>query len=292
MPSPSPSTRPSRLLLATDLTSRTDRAFDRAVQLASTWDAELHVIHAVGAQAPPVPLGVDADVYLRDRPDPATEAMRHLERHLALEGVAARVHVEDASPARAILETTQREGCGLIVMGESRDRLSPLEGTVEQVVRSAPASVLAVRNRPYGPYRRLLVGTDFSDEARQALVAAAALFPDAGIDLVHAYDMPYAGLLQPPGNDPAWAADRMQRLRAHLADARIPDELQASIRLSVEAGPPASVLPRHVRHAGTELTVIGAHPRSLVFDAMVGSSRLIVDAIPGDVLVVRATRSG
>jgi nucleotide-binding universal stress UspA family protein len=43
--------RPEKVLLATDLTPAGDRAFDRAVQLASEWDAQLVVCHVVEASS-------------------------------------------------------------------------------------------------------------------------------------------------------------------------------------------------------------------------------------------------
>jgi nucleotide-binding universal stress UspA family protein len=42
---------PKRLLLATDLTPACDRAFDRAVQLAAAWKADLTVCHVVEASS-------------------------------------------------------------------------------------------------------------------------------------------------------------------------------------------------------------------------------------------------
>ena len=48
---------------------------------------------------------------------------------------------------------------------------------------------------------------------------------------------------------------------------------------------------RYVLATNTDLTVIDAYPRGLLFDAVIGRSRHIADAIPGDVRVVRATRS-
>lgn len=38
---------PRRILLAIDLRSRSDRASDRAVQLAAQWQAALHVVHVL-----------------------------------------------------------------------------------------------------------------------------------------------------------------------------------------------------------------------------------------------------
>lgn len=278
---------PRRILLATDLSSRADRAFDRAVQLSNLWQAELHVLHAVEAMPPSVPFGMDEKTYIRDRPDPRADATRHLRRSIVLEQVKAHVHVYDGPASRAILAAVERVGCGLVVMGERRDRLvGPFEGTLDQVVRSSPVSVLAVRNRPYGTYRNLLVGTDFTDEAQQALATSVRWFPGADIAFVHAYSMPYSGLL--PRESKEWADEQLVRLRAHLNDVDLSPDQRALIRVQVDAGPPAFVLRRNAQELDSDLTVIGAHPRGLLFDAVMGSSRLIIDAIPGDVLVVRA----
>jgi nucleotide-binding universal stress UspA family protein len=238
---------------------------------------------------PSVPFGVDEETYIRDRPDPRSDATRQLRRSIVREQVKAHVHVYDGQASRAILSAVEREGCDFVILGERRDRLvGPFEGTLDQVVRSSPVSVLAVRNRPYGPYRNLLVGTDFTDEAQQALAASVRWFPGADITFVHAYSMPYSSLL--PRESKEWADEQLTRLRAHLNEADLSPDQRAPIRIQVDAGPPALVLRRHAQELDSDLTVIGAHPRGLLFDAVMGSSRLIVDAIPGDVLVVRAVR--
>lgn len=280
--------RPRRILLATDLSSRCDRALDRTLQLARAWGADLHVLHAVETPAPVVPLGVDAERYLKRRPDRRLDARRELER---LVGNEARLHVEDTPVAAAILDVAAREGCDLVVLGEARNPLmGPIESTIDEVVRKAATSVLIVRSRPTGPYRRLLVGTDFTDEALQALRRAGTLFPEAEIQLVHAYAMPYAPLVGDTPSDPSWKEAQLVKLRQHVTDAALPPIGGPSIGVQVEAGPPASVLKQCQSSFDADLTVIGAHPRGLLFDAVVGSSRPIIDAVAGDVLVVRATR--
>lgn len=51
------------------------------------------------------------------------------------------------------------------------------------------------------------------------------------------------------------------------------------------------MLRRYVLEQGADLTVIGAHPRGVIFDAVVGNSVRIINAIPGDILMVRAIRN-
>lgn len=283
-----------RVLLATDLTSASDRALDRALALARDWRLELHVVHAVEAEAPVVPLGVDAGRYRQRYPDPRDEALRLLRRNVLPDAPGAKVHVEQGmTPAAAILAVAEREGCDLVVLGESHQGVvGPLiEGTLERVVRQSPASVLVVRDRPHGAYRNLLVGTDFTDEAVQALVAVARLFPTAAITLMHSHQRAYAYLLgdMPDGSD--WPQRQLARLRAQVDAAALSAAQQGAIRNTVEIGAPEVMLRRHVLDQDIDLTVIGAYPRSLLFDAAIGRSRHIIDAIPGDVLVVRAIRA-
>jgi nucleotide-binding universal stress UspA family protein len=287
-------TLPRRILLATDLTSGCDRALDRASQLATEWRAQLHVVHALEASPPSIPIGVDPADYLHRHPSSRNEAMRLIGRSLDDSPPGATIHLEEnAAPAAAILAVAQRESCDLIVLGESRQRLlGPiLESTIEQVMRQSPISVLVVRDRPRQPYRHLLVGTDFTDEARQALVVAASLFEAASITVMHAFSVPYLSMLDATPDGHAWTATQLEKLHEHVAAAGLPEARSKTIRCSVESGPPGAMLGRYVQEKDADLTVIGAHARGMLFDAVVGNSRRIVDAVPGDLLMVRATRA-
>lgn len=281
--------RPRNVLLATDLSSRGDRALDRAVQLTRHWGARLHVMHAVDALPPSIPAGVNAEAYLQSWPDPKPQALRRLAG--LVDDIPATLHIEDGPATQAILAVAEREACELVVLGESRDRIvGPLESTLDVVIRKAATSVLVVRSRPARPYRQLVIGTDYTDEALQALVRAASLFPDAAITLVHAYATPYAGLRGERVPDQPWVDQELARLQAHLDAAELAPGSSQAIKLRVDVGPPAAVLPKCIAESSADLTVIGAHPRGLIYDTVLGSTRLIVDAIPGDILVVRAVR--
>lgn len=75
-----PSTTRPRILLATDLSSRTDRALDRAAQLARQWGGELLVCHALEAD----PIGA---VYARSQRQPGgARATRRWRRRRASAG--------------------------------------------------------------------------------------------------------------------------------------------------------------------------------------------------------------
>src|SRR3546814_20872725 len=67
--------------------------------------------------------------------------------------------------------------------------------TVDRLIRKAPVPVLIVRDRAFEPYHTMLVATDFSESSRVALETAIRFFPDTGLSLFHAYDVPFAGYL-------------------------------------------------------------------------------------------------
>jgi nucleotide-binding universal stress UspA family protein len=60
----------------------------------------------------------------------------------------------------------------------------------------------------------------------------------------------------------------------------------------IEHGHPEMMLRNHVLEEGTDLTVIGALRLGLPFHMLIGgTARRIVQAVPSDILVVRASSS-
>lgn len=281
---------PKSILLATDLSARCDRALDRAVNLASTWGAKLHVVHALE-----VDMLDREDAFTRRLrgADPAQAARARIEADLAgqVAGVTMEVHVETADPTALVLKVAAREGCGLIVTGVARDQSLGrylLGSTVDYLVKHAPVPLLVVRERARGDYASVLVTTDLSPSSRHALEAAARMFPDAALSLFHAYDIPFAGYLE---ND-AVRADfvRMgdEACEKFLAEANLPDGVAGSIGRIVERGDPETLLADHARARDLGLVVIGSHGGGALYDLFIGSTAAaVVREVPADILLVR-----
>jgi nucleotide-binding universal stress UspA family protein len=285
---------PRRILLATDLRSRSDRALDRAAQLARQWNAPLVVIHAM--EPKPVGLRESAEPLpsWRKPPNPAPNIERQIRRDLREEVNHLTIQVEEGDPSQVILDTVEREGCDLIVLGAAQDELFGgriFGSTVEYLMKKSPVSVLVVKARPNGPYSHILVGTDFTDESRYGLEVAAGSFPHSQMMVMHAFDLPYRSLLSDTALGKDFAAMERATIQEFVAGAELPDAVRSRIRTSIEHGPPDLMLRRYIEEKHADLTVIGAYGRGRLYHLLVsGNTPRIVESVPSDILLVRAHR--
>lgn len=200
--------------------------------------------------------------------------------------------MQEGDAVGVILEVIEREGCDLVVLGLGRQRplgWSLVGKTIDEMFRRSPVSVLVVKRRPSGSYVHLLVGTDFTDEARFGLEAAAAAFPDAAIVVMHAFEMPYRTLLLDNQLSRDFGAMEHETIAEFVREARLPDDVRDGVVTLIEHGPPDAMLSRYVIERGADLTVIGAYERGRLFHTLIGGfGPRIVAAVPSDVLVVRA----
>src|SRR5699024_4984017 len=126
---------------------------------------------------------------------------------------------------RVVPEVAARERCGLIVMGAGGPSFAGVRVSTigRQLLRRAACSVLVVKSRPRGPYRHLLVGTDFTAESCRGLETAAAWFADAELSLMHVLDIPYRSMLLEAGQLDAVAQLEHDTMARFVAGARLAD---------------------------------------------------------------------
>ncbi|CAG1008293.1 Universal stress protein/MSMEI_3859 [Burkholderiales bacterium] len=281
---------PSRLLLATDLSARCDRALDRAAQLAGEWRAELVALTVV--EAPQAPDLILAWAAREDDERAAQVARQQLEGDLEGLGIRTSVRVVRGDAANVIPAVAASAGCELIVTGMARNETLGrflLGSTVEALARTASQPLLVVRNRVRGPYRRVVAATDFSDASRDALRAAVRLFPDRDLTLFHACTIPMSG----HAHDSRVAAIRRHveegECAAFLAATDLPADVRRRLRVVVEVGATATTLTRHVRERGVDLVVTGAHGRRGALASLIGSTaQKLIDWLPCDTMIARA----
>ncbi|MBX3262375.1 MAG: universal stress protein [Labilithrix sp.] len=279
--------RPERILFATDLSYRCDRALDRTVSLAREWTSRLIVLHALEAPSPVT----DAPSWRRPH-DPRRAAERRIRDDVDGSGapdVEIDVLVERGEPAPLILDAAARLGCELIVVGVSRDEAhgsARLGRTIGTVVRGARVPVLTVKARARGPYRDVAVASDFSDHSRRALVTALALFPTATVRLFHAYDVLCESFIDDKMSARDSAAEQAREEgRAFLSGTPAPSAER--VELICEYGSPVSLANDLVQSAGVDLVVAGTRGRGRVAELVLGSvAQELLAKLPGDVMVV------
>ncbi len=282
----------SRVLLATDLSARCDRALDRAVQLAAEWQAELLAVNvAESTQSPDMVLNW---AYGADEANMRI-VQQQLRDDLATAEVPVSVKVVKGDPAASIAEVASQDACDLLVTGMARSEpfgRCILGTTVEKLVRLTSQPVLVVRKRPHGPYRRVLVASDFSRASSLALQTALKLFPDNQIVLFHGVKSSLAEL----------AGDKTEPLQADAAFQTKANEFydviglsasdRARITLHVEGGALEAVMTQYVRKHNIDLAVIGSRGQNSLMAGLLGSSASkLLHWLPCDTMIIGAQQS-
>lgn len=278
------------ILMATDLSARSDRALDRAVRLAHDHGADLTVVHVVDEDLP---------ASLADAQEAAAkQAVRqHTNALTAGDGPQISIEVVFGRAYVDILDMSEKVGAELIVLGVHREETvkDMFRGTTaERVIRAGNTPVLLVKDRVGGPYQRIMVGVDFSVYSRRAVEFAIKFVPSGEFHLVHAYDVPFKGFLHGHGT-------RQEVSKQHEVQFQemIEEEIAAFLS-TIEAKAPKlerimrqglvrDVIHRQVDELKPDLLVVGTHGRTGVAHAFLGSiaENLLSDP-PCDVLAVTA----
>ena len=279
-----------RVLLATDFSSCAARAQDYAVFLASSWGAELNILHVL--EFPP---GMNPDypvnnLYLNQLRKEAERGLDELVERAARAGVSINNHVALGIPSQRVCAMADECHDDLIVLGtRGRTGLEHilLGSTAERVIRMAPCPVLGVHlagTKPVGeedargvglPIRldRVLAPIDFSDCSLDALEYAAQFTSQmkATMTLLHVMEPVAYGLDFTLGS----AVDRdrqRERTKARLG------ELATALRSSgltadhvVRGGLPADSILEVARAQTSDMIVMGTHGRRGISHLMNGS---------------------
>ena len=277
-----------KLLMATDLSARSDRALQRALALAHQLGATLEVIHIVSDT---VPVSI-AEQY-------EASARTTIEQLLASLPLAANVKPEIAiirgHDYEEILYHAQETGAELIVLGITRHIAYELfrGTTAERIIRIGDLPVLLVKDPVVHDYERVLVATDNSPAAQRALECAAAIAPDAEFHLLHTVHVPFTGFLGPESQAQIRQEQERNFRNAFEKGVRAQVErlgnggLRATFH--IEEGDILSVIRDQAECLKADLLAIGSHGRFGLRHSIIGTvaGNLLSDP-PVDVLVTKA----
>ncbi len=288
-----------RILVATDLSAPARHAVDRAYLLAADAKGELHIVHALeldaldnlrellGANLTSAKSAIDADA--RDR---LQQLANHQDQHF---GIAAQIRVISGKPLQVIATETNAVDANLLVLGargESYLRHAILGSTAARAIRKAVrCPVLVVKQSPHEAYRHVLVAVDFSPASLLAIHAARRWAPTAALVLVHAFELPYEGLLWRAGVEQQaithYIKADFDKRRARLHDLAAEAALMpAHYSVRVLHGDPSQQIIAMEQEYDADLIVVGKHGMNFTEELLLGSvTKHVLAESQGDVLV-------
>lgn len=269
------------ILVATDLSERSERAVRRAFNLAETHGAALTVLSVVDSDLPDE---------IASQLKAATEGkLAQLCGAISSYDKTARVEIGD--PLREIHRVADEIDADLVVLGVHRER--PLGDmvagtTMVRLVRASLRPVLLVTDPVDHPYRRAVCGLDLSPSCLAALWAVADIAPDADIDTVHAVHVPFRGFLAPGGTaaeHQPFVSEAERRITSWLSEVETPKRCNPP---KIIAAARAQALGQVFRESGADLIAVGANGRSSLSPTYLGSfTEELLRLRPSDILVVR-----
>jgi nucleotide-binding universal stress UspA family protein len=281
---------PERILLATDGSEDAARAAEAASDLAKRSGAELHVVHVWHDVR-----GFAHDFVKRELRRQGQEILDgQVERVRAAGSEVAKAHLRKGRTANEVIALTEEIEVDLLVVG-SRGL-----GTVqrilmgsqsEEIVHRAQVPVLVLRGgEDFWPPSRVVIGEDFSEDARSAgdLAASIGRLYDAAGLLVYSHpDLPEV----PPGEARSTVSDlmNMRGRDESMLDERATDLqeiLGSRPEVRVSEGYPANVLLEASQEVQPSLVAVGSRGLAGIMRSRLGSvSTKVVTAARGPVLV-------
>jgi len=273
----------SSILVASDLSARSDRAVQRAAALARDLKAQLTVLTVIDDALP-------SDMAQRNAAD-ATARLTSL--CAGLPGVGApRILSELGDPMEVILSHATE--ADLLILGTHRARsfLGELrETTMQRIVRTTSVPVLVAAERPEGAYQSVLAACDFSPAADAAMALALNMAPAARVTPLHAVHIPYAGRLAKTGPSAALLEQSFVQEIDRDADRwRAASDLPKAVTdaLEIVTGAPGPILRARAADGAADLLCLGAHGRVGAARALLGSlANDMMRDPPCDVLIAR-----
>ncbi|MCB4825339.1 universal stress protein [Roseicella aerolata] len=265
-----------RLLCATDLSSRSDRAMRRAAALAREAEGKLVLLSAVDDDQP-------EGLVASERREVTMLLSEQARAMPEMQGLKPRMRVEAGDAFDMIIRVAAEEAVDLIVLGEHRKRLLLdmfIGTTIERVMRRGRWPVLMVNRPAERLYRRVLVAMDMSEPSAQALCAAIRLgFAGRGeLTVFHAFQQPGRGSMMLADLSAEAIAEHVAatatQTRAELGrylrglDLGLESQLPP---IALEEGAPAEALRRAVDRLSPDLVVIGTRGYGAIGRLVLGS---------------------
>ena len=271
------------ILVATDLSGRSEKAFARGLDLAARGGARIKLVHVVDDDQP-------LDL-VENEVSKTFEFLSGVAGSKAKEaGVDCEVKVLRGLPSEAIKQAADEVNADLLVLGAHRRQFlrDVFTGTtVERVIRTSGRPVLMVKTDESVSYRRVLAAVDLSVHSLQAFdfAAGVSFLGCRHLTLVHAFTPLADGLMRYADVEKAKIEEYVQSLadEAHTAILNMlktKDLSHLKPDIAVEEGYAEDVIKRVIGKVGPQLVVLGTRGNSSMKSLLIGS---VANAILRDV---------
>lgn len=267
------------IVIATDLSPRSDRALRRGLRLAAKLGAHAHVISIVDDAMP--------EDMVAQLSESVTE---RLTSHLAALDAPqdASVNVLSGDPVELVSEFAVAREASLLVLGVHRkrgflDRLR--ESTSERIVAASLVPVLIVKDFADGDYERILAPVSFSLACAAALRSAAIIAPEAETTSFHALHVPFAGLTGGTHGTEMSRAVRAETERKRdiwMQSSNLPAGFDNP---EIIVGSVPQTLASKITQVSPDLIVCGTHERGMAVHKLGSFAADLLRDPPADLLV-------
>jgi nucleotide-binding universal stress UspA family protein len=286
------------VLVPVDLTAAADRVVGRVALLPLARGARVTLLHVV-----PDNLGTrDRRCAHRDATRALVADARRLRESLS-GAVIVQPLVKVSAVAREIAASAKVVRAELVVMGRGGGRAireAFLGSTAERVIRQSQLPVLVVRLAPRRAYARPALALDLEQPVDHVveLMLRVVQPPRPLMQVVHAFDAPYHGLVYPSIHREDAEAQRrelqfeasqklLESLARAVARAKVSPGDAPAWTTHVRYGSPRLVIQNAVRRARTDLLALGTHGYSGVAHAFLGTvAGDVARSVACDVLIV------
>jgi len=273
------------ILVGVDFTPCSAVALAQAVRLAGHSKAKVHVLHVIDTVVVTEMEEALAPIQKEIRAGLVRDAEQAWPAFAAgVEGAAMLpLTVAVNNRVAAMLEFAKKYSADLVVLGAFGGEDPDLGvGTLASTcVRSASADVLLARDDHRGPYRRVVVGVDFSETSKKALERAAALAHGDGAELhvLHVFQAPWKAVhwrAPNPAATPGFEKQYREGLEGRLhafADVIVNDAAPKSVRVVLHdhSGHRSGIVD-YASKVRADLVVLGTRGRTNLRDVFLGST--------------------
>jgi len=262
-----------KLIVATDLSDRSDYAIERAAMLARSYNCPWAIVHLVDEDTPK--RLIDRNI------DDARELLQSRVESLAvIAGTEPELIIEAGQIEEGINNIAHKINADLLVLGIPRKgflREIFVGTTAERIIRSTRMPVLQVINNKNEDYKKVMIAADMSQNCANAIKSSIelGLFENAEVHAVYVFEDYAKGELLSAaemGIATAIQQESKEKAREELQEFLKSNQLELpDAQVHVEEGFSVVTLCDIAKKINPDLMILGTHGRTGLKKLMLGS---------------------